>query len=121
MDSRFWVRAGHVVLGGFAAALLTTTPVAASQDAAKAKQGEAVYAAQKCSLCHSIAGKGNAKGPLDGVGTKLTAAEIREWIVNPKEMTAKTKAERKPMMKAYPNLTAADVDALVAYLQTLKK
>jgi mono/diheme cytochrome c family protein len=92
--------------------------VAAAQDA-KAK-GEKIYADQKCSLCHSIAGKGNAKGPLDGVGSKLKADEIREWIVDPKGMTAKAKATRKPEMKQYA-LSKDDVDALVAYLSTLKK
>ena len=91
--------------------------VAAGADAAR---GEAVYAEQKCALCHSIAGKGNPRGSLDGVGTKLSAEDLKQWIVNPREMTAKTKADRKPPMKPYPNLSAADVDALVAYLQTLK-
>lgn len=91
---------------------------ASAQDA-KAK-GEQVFAAQKCSLCHSIAGKGNAKGSLDGVGTKLTADEIRAWITDAKGQTAKTKATRKPEMKAYA-LPKDDVDALVAYMQTLKK
>lgn len=91
---------------------------AAAQDA-KAK-GEKVYADQKCSLCHSIAGKGNAKGPLDGVGSKLSADEIRAWIVDAKAMTAKTKAPRKPEMKQY-TLPKDDVDALVAYLSSLKK
>jgi mono/diheme cytochrome c family protein len=91
---------------------------AAAQDA-KAK-GEQVFVAQKCSLCHSIAGKGNAKGSLDGVGGKLSADEIRNWIVDAKGMTAKTKATRKPEMKAYA-LPKDDVDALVAYLSSLKK
>jgi cytochrome c1 len=36
-------------------------------------------------------------------------------------MAAKTKADRKPPMKAYTDLSKADVDDLVAYLQTLKK
>jgi len=49
---------------------------AAAQDA-KVANGEAVYAAQKCSLCHSIGDKGNKKGPLDGVGAKLKPAELR--------------------------------------------
>ena len=89
-----------------------------AQDAAR---GQKVYTEQKCNLCHSIAGKGNAKGSLDGVGTKLKEAEIREWIVDPKGMTAKTKAERKPFMKAYPNLAKDDVEALVAYMMSLKK
>lgn len=89
---------------------------AAAQDKAK---GEKVYADQKCSLCHSIAGKGNAKGSLDGVGAKLKPEEIRQWVVDAKGMTAKTKATRKPDMKQY-TLPKEDVDALVAYLSSLK-
>jgi mono/diheme cytochrome c family protein len=92
--------------------------IAAAQDA-KAK-GEKVYADQKCSLCHSIAGKGNAKGALDAVGGKLSADEIRNWITDAKGMTAKMKTTRKPDMKAY-TLPKEDVDALVAYLSALKK
>jgi mono/diheme cytochrome c family protein len=90
---------------------------AAAQDKAK---GEKVFADQKCSLCHSVAGKGNAKGPLDGVGSKLKADEIRAWVTDAKGMTAKTKATRKPEMKQY-TLPKDDVDALVAYLSSLKK
>jgi mono/diheme cytochrome c family protein len=94
--------------------------VAASAMAQDAKaKGEKVYADQKCSLCHSIAGKGNAKGPLDTVGSKLSADDIRQWITNAKEMTAKMNATRKPEMKQF-NLPKGDVDALVAYLGTLK-
>jgi len=92
---------------------------AAAQDAKVAK-GQQVFTDQKCSLCHAIAGKGNAKGSLDGVGTKLSADEIRSWITDAKGMTAKTKATRKPEMKAY-TLPKDDVDALVAYLSSLKK
>jgi mono/diheme cytochrome c family protein len=98
--------------------VLSMVAAAAAQDA-KAK-GEKVYADQKCSLCHSIGGKGNAKGPLEGVGSKDSPDEIRQWIVDAKGMTAKTKAPRKPEMKAY-NLPKEDVDALVAYLSSLKK
>jgi mono/diheme cytochrome c family protein len=94
---------------------------ALAQDAKAIERGKQVYAEQKCKLCHSIAGEGNVKGPLDGVGTKLTAAEIKEWMIHPKEMTAKTKAERKPFMKAYPDLPQADLDAVIAYMVSLKK
>ena len=61
-----------------------------------------------------------AKGPLDAVGTKLSAAGLKAWLVDAKGMTAKTKATRKPDMKSY-TLPDADVDALVAYMLTLKK
>ena len=54
-----------VVCVGFAAP-------AAAQDA-KAK-GAQLFADQKCTLCHSIGDKGNKKGPLDDVGSKLSAA-----------------------------------------------
>jgi mono/diheme cytochrome c family protein len=101
-------------------ALVIAAGTAAAQDA-KIEQGKKVYADQKCSMCHSIEGKGNVKGALDSVGSRLGAAEIRQWVVDPKTMTAKTNAERKPPMKAYPNLPADELDALVAYLQSLKK
>ena len=93
---------------------------ASAQDA-NAK-GAKVYTDQKCQLCHAIAGKGNAKGALDDVGTKLKPEEIREWIVDPVGMTAKAKATRKPPMTAkYKALPKEDLDALVAYLSSLKK
>lgn len=95
--------------------------VAAAQDKAVIERGVNVYAEQKCSVCHSIGGKGNAKGPLDSVGVRLSADEIREWMVHPAEMTKKTKAERKPLMRAYPNLPKDDLDAIVAYMLSLKK
>jgi hypothetical protein len=72
-------------------------------------------------MCHSIAGKGNAKGPLDGVGSKYTADEIREWLVNPTEMAKKHNATRKPMKKSYSSLPKEEIDALVAYMSSLKK
>ena len=94
-------------------------PAAAAAQDAKVKKGMEVYTAQKCAMCHSIGAAGNKKGPLDGVGSKLSAAEIKEWMTDAKGMTAKTKATRKPDMKNY-TLPADDVDALVAYMQTLK-
>ena len=102
--------------------VLALAAPAFAQDAAKGKQ---VYesASPKCKMCHSIAGEGNAKGSLDAVGNTLKAEEIKAWMRTPKEMTAKAKAERKPPMIAYPadKISDADLDALAAYLLTLKK
>ena len=85
-----------------------------------AEHGMTVFAASKCSMCHSVAGKGNAKGVLDSVGTKLSADEIRQWLVDPEAMRAKAHAERKPLMKSFASLPKSDLDGLVAYLATLK-
>ena len=96
--------------------------VAGAQDAELIAKGKKVYDAQKCSMCHSIAGKGGKSSPLDGVGSKLSAAEIREWIVEPIAMAKKTGSTKKPpMAKKYDKLPAGDIDALVAYMQSLKK
>lgn len=106
-----------IVTASIALVLLVGTAPAAAQDV---KKGEAVYAAQKCAMCHALDGKGQAKGPLDGVGSKLTTDEIREWIVNPAAMTKKTNATRKPPMRAYPKLPKEDLDALVAFMASKK-
>ena len=104
-----------------AAAALMLSTAAFAQDKAVIDKGVKVYADQKCAMCHSIEGKGAAKGALDGVGSKLTAEQIRAWIVTPKEMTVKMKATRVPAMKAYPTLPKEDLDAVVAYMLSLKK
>jgi mono/diheme cytochrome c family protein len=106
------------VLTAMTVAFAVWTASSSAQDTAA---GAKVYADQKCGICHSIAGKGNAKGSLDGVGGKLTVDEIRRWIVDPAGMTAKTNAPRKPPMPAkYRSLSKGDLDALVAYLASLK-
>jgi len=102
----------------FTVAFAFVASVASAQG--NADKGKEIYAAQKCSICHSIGGVGNKKGPLDQVGAKLSANDIRSWITSAPDMAAKAKAERKPAMKAYSTLSKDDLDNLVAYLQTLK-
>jgi mono/diheme cytochrome c family protein len=104
MMYRFGLAAGFACLVlGFAAT--------ASADVEKGKD---VYKAQKCQMCHSIDGVGNKKSPLDGVGAKLTEEQIRKWITSPQEMKADVKK------KAFDKLAKEDLDALVAYMKSLK-
>jgi mono/diheme cytochrome c family protein len=102
----------------FATVLSIAGTASATADDAKAR-GVIVFTDQKCALCHSVDGKGNPKGALDEVGTKLSSDDIRAWLTDAKGMTAKTKAARKPAMKTYA-LPKEDVDALVAYLSAMK-
>ena len=102
-------------------AVFVTAGVGAAFAQSPVERGQKVYAAEKCGICHAVGDQGNKRGPLDGVGSKLSADDIRAWIVSAPEMTAKTKATRKPVMKAYAHLPKDDVDGLVAYLQGLKK
>ncbi|HEU4927211.1 MAG TPA: cytochrome c [Vicinamibacterales bacterium] len=113
-------RIGGVLI---AAAVLALVPaLARAQDQAQVKKGMEVFQAQKCNVCHSIAGKGKKNGPLDDVGRRLSPADIRQWIDDPVAMTAKRepKSTRKPPMKKK-DIPAADIDSLVAMLSTLKK
>jgi mono/diheme cytochrome c family protein len=101
-------------------AAMTPALATAGQDAA-VKRGQELYAAQKCQGCHAIGGKGYKANPLDGVGKKLSAADTRAWIVTPKDMATKAQSKAKPPMPdRYAKLPAADIDALVAYMQSLK-
>jgi mono/diheme cytochrome c family protein len=97
------------------AALAFGAATASAQD-----KGATVYAAQKCNMCHSLDGKGPGKNVLDGVGGKLKADDIRQWIVTPADMAKKANSTAKPPMRAYPNLAKEDLDALVAFLAAKK-
>jgi len=100
--------------------VFAAAPPLYAQNAAAIEQGKKVYASNRCQVCHSIEGQGNKKGPLEGVGKKLSADDIRRWMTDAEGMTTKTKAARKPPMKSYPNMAKADLDGLVAYMQSLK-
>jgi mono/diheme cytochrome c family protein len=102
-------RAFVIILGSVGLLLLAGSALA--QDA-KATKAMDVFVKQKCTTCHSIAGRGSKK---------LTAAQIREWLVDPVGMAAKTQPPptRKPPMKKKP-LANEEIETLVAYLSTLK-
>lgn len=103
------------------AGMIAIAAPAFAQSQTAAEKGMKVFTDQKCSLCHSVAGKGNPKGALEDGLAKLSPDEIRQWLVNPTEMREKAHADRKPAMKSLSTLPKDDLDALVAYLQTLKK
>lgn len=113
----------RAVVAMIGVALLSGTSLYA-QDPKKAADGKKLYNSKECAKCHIIAGKGNKIGPLDGVGDKLSEAEIRRWFTEPLEME-KT-LEKKPKVKMSSKkkemaLTPAEIDALTAYMLTLKK
>ena len=95
-----------------------------AQDAAKVAAGKKVYDTQKCATCHAIDGVGGKlAGKLDGVGKKLTEADIKKWLTSPAELEAKLPAKPKMPMSTWLKThkqTDADVEALVAYMLSLK-
>lgn len=93
-----------------------------TQDPRQIEAGRKIYNAEGCAKCHMIGGRGNRMFPLDGVGTKLAADEIRRWLTNTREMEdALPKAPAIKMSTRKYDFNDADLAAVVAYLQSLKK
>lgn len=72
--------------------------------------GKELFETLSCSACHSIAGQGNTSFPLDGIGSRRTANEIKKLIQSP------------PAGSAMPaiNASESEIESLVAYLVTLR-
>jgi mono/diheme cytochrome c family protein len=90
----------------------------------KAEAGQAAYTTLKCGTCHAIKGTGGKlASALDGVATKLSAADLKKWLTDPVAMEAKLEKKPKMLMSASlknKKLTPEDIDNLVAYMATLK-
>jgi|SRR4051794_10057915 mono/diheme cytochrome c family protein len=106
-----WIVVATAVLG-----IAAAVPAAAQT---KAAQGAALFSAQKCTMCHSVAGKGNPKGALDTITAQNRADHIRQWLQDPEGMRTKQGATRTPAMKPM-KLSPDQIDALVAYLTSVK-
>ena len=106
----------------FISVALTMFAVAgvSAPDAKKVAAGTSLYEKQACAKCHQIAGKGSKISPLDGVGSKLTADQIKQWLTDPDTMTAKL-PKKPPVKMKKVELPEADIDNLVHYMLSLKK
>ena len=81
--------------------------------------GSRVYVAQGCAMCHSVAGVGNLRNPLDGVGSRRSAESIRQWIVGAEEIKDQLPASIFRVKQNYGNIEKKDLDTLVVYLQSI--
>jgi len=89
--------------------------------------GKEQYDLQECYNCHKIGGKGSVKkrGPvMDNIGNLMKPEEMREKLLNPRAWMAEgfeKEYNKKQMPDKYKELmTDQEIDALVAYLATLK-
>ena len=97
-------------------AIETTPTVTAEKLSQIEESGRKLYQAQNCGVCHSIKGEGGKAGPdLDGVGERMDAAEIHQYIEDPKA------ANPNATMPGFiPPLTHEAVEQVTGYLLTLK-
>lgn len=110
----------HFVLVLVGISFLSVAAVSA-QDPKQVETGKQLFSSKQCVKCHQIEGRGNKANKLDGVASKVNAADMRKWLTNPKDMEATLDHKPKITMssKKVP-LSSSEVDALIAYLQTLK-
>lgn len=84
------------------------------------EKGRKVYQQQACMRCHSIAGKGNPRNSLDGVGIRLSADELRNMITGENVHGSKMPGYVTELKKEYARLPEIELDALLAYMQSLR-
>lgn len=88
-------------------------------DSKRIETGRQIYQQQSCGFCHSIAGQGNPRNPLDGVGKKRTASELRNFITGADTLQGLLTTSIRKRKQRYKELSADDLDALVIYMQSL--
>jgi len=82
--------------------------------AASDRREPPAYFKSVCIACHSVEGKGGSVGPaLDGVGTRMSAAELDRWLADPPAVKPGT---AMPQLNL-PDATRAE---LVSWLSSLR-
>lgn len=84
-------------------------------------RGREVFARQDCSGCHSVAGKGSPRSPLDGVGSRRDREELRAWVVADESVQAELSPRAIAAKQDYAQLPDIEIDALLAYLGSLRE
>ena len=84
-------------------------------------RGQAVFTQYDCARCHSVAGKGSPRNPLDGVGSRLSRDELHDWVVAGEAVRADLSPRTVSAKQRYARMPAADMAALLAYLATLRE
>ncbi len=91
----------------------------AAQDPQQVEAGKKLYDVYDRKKCHRIGGASGKLHSLEGVATKMSAEDIRKWLVSPAEMTKTLKKKPTTTMKKQA-FKPGEIDAFMAYLATLK-
>jgi ubiquinol-cytochrome c reductase cytochrome b subunit len=87
-----------------------------SQNTALISRGKSLFDSQGCIGCHTVEGKGGSVGPnLSDVGSKGLS---KQWLTV--QLKDPKKHDPSTVMPSFSSLSAQDISALVAYLESLK-
>lgn len=84
----------------------------------KSIPGQSIFETQHCGTCHSFAGAGNPRLPLDGIGQKMTDEEIQDWITGSGPATNKLSALIMKRKQGYREMPEEQMRLLIAYLRS---
>ena len=98
----------------------SVVPVADQQTTASHAEGIKVFQEQKCSLCHSIAGVGSPRSPLDGIGDRRPASELRDWITGSGSASNGLAPSIIKRKQRFHEISTNEMEALILYLSSLK-
>jgi cytochrome c2 len=85
---------------------------------ASSEAGRRAFDKLNCGMCHSIGGRGNTDGPLDGIGARRDRAAIREWATGTGAARDELPASIVRRKARYAN--DPDLETVVDYLSRLK-
>ena len=96
---------------------LSSVIASAQADEDQIAKGKSLVEKFKCSICHAIDGKGGKTGkPMNGIAEGKTDEYLKGSLLTPKETI-----DPKTKMPSYKDkMTDEEVDAVIAYLKTLK-
>jgi hypothetical protein len=97
------------------------SPPAPPQGAADSIRGRMVFDSAGCTRCHSVAGVGSPRYPLDGVGARRSEAELRAWTQGADALADSLPPSALRSKQAYREMKPADLDALIAFLRSLRR
>lgn len=84
---------------------------------ALAHPGQKLFEEKACATCHSFAGMGNPRLPLDGIGLRLDEGELREWITGAGSSTNKLSPTIQKRKQRYRSMREEEMRVLIEYLR----
>jgi cytochrome c5 len=91
--------------------------VPAGTNSIKIEQGRKIFQEQSCTMCHSIAGEGNPRNPLDKTGDRRTDEDLRNLITGADALQDLLPVSVRRIKQKYKALSDDELDALIRYLR----
>jgi cytochrome c553 len=83
--------------------------------------GLRVFRASNCERCHSVAGVGSPRYPLDGVGSRRSQDELRAWTVGAASVQDSLSPSALRAKQRYQQLSAEELRLLLFFMARLSE